>query len=299
MSVDEVMLMAYVDRTSTLRERREVEAVIAGSTDACACVARLEASRLPYREAFARQKLPPVPAALAQRIRQMAMLVKPTDAATGVRSGRHAPGASHAVPPVYTHEIRATIRSRPRVAPGWLAVAFVAGAFCLDATWRLASVGIGPVWPVWSATSASPWVQAAAGYLQLYSSQTVLDARADPGAVARTIDAIRREDRLALRVPDLRDAGMTLRSAQRLRFHDSPLVQLVYVPEDGEPVALCAMKQDGPDQAFDAQAVSGMSVATWRQNEVAYALIAAPGDVDLASLGRRIAERRVDLLFGH
>jgi anti-sigma factor RsiW len=296
MSVDEIMLMAYVDGTLTARERQEVERQIAASADAAACVARLEASRLPYREAFCSLKLPPVPASLARRVEELArMHVATTNAGAARQSRRYSANADDTAPMSGTPEPRPMIRSRLRVAPGWLAVAFVAGAFCLGAVLRLSPTegmsGAG-------GTSASPWIHAAVGYQQLYSRVTVSDVQADPSDVDRRVDAIRREDRLPLRVPDLSDAGLTFRQVQRLRFHGRPLIQLVYLPDKGEPVALCLMKQSGADQAITRQTVSGMNVVTWRQGELDYALIGASDGVDLATLGRRIADRSVDQLFG-
>lgn len=297
MKVDEATLMEYVDGTLTAEQRLETERQITASSDVARCVARLEASRLPYQEAFARQQLPPVPPGLTRAIAQMASLHAATiDAgASSGRAHRYRASANETTPSPGARSPRFPTRSRLRVAPGWLAVAFVAGAFCLGAVLRLTPAGDAPgTVPM----SPSPWVQAAAGYQQLYSRATVPATQPDTGAVAGTIDTIRHEDRLALRVPDLRDAGLSFRQIQRLRFHGKPLVQLVYLPEKGEPVALCVMKQTGPDQAITRQAVSGMNVVTWRQGELAYALIAAPGGVDLAALGRRIADRSVAPITG-
>lgn len=294
MSVDEIMLMAYVDGTLTARERQEVEKQIAESADVRACVARFEASRLPYREAFASQKLPPIPESLARRIAEMAhMHAAATTAGTASQSHRGAASANDTAPMSSTTEPRPMIRSRLRIAPPWLAVAFIAGAFCLGAVLRFSPIG---AMPRAGETSASAWVKAAAGYQQLYSRATVSDVLPDPAAVDRRVEAIRRDDHLPLRVPDLRNAGLTFKEVHRLHFHGKPLIQLVYLPDKGEPVALCVMKQPGPDQAITRQTVSGMHVVTWRRGELGYALIGASDDVDLAALGKRIADSSVDQL---
>ncbi|MGH8779444.1 anti-sigma factor family protein [Paraburkholderia sp.] len=291
MSMDETRLMAYVDGTLPVDERTEIEHEIAGSPEAAECVARFEASRLPYREAFARQKLPPVPPELAAQIDELARLHAPRSEASTDYGRRYPASGNDAVGPDESLP-HTPIRSRLRIAPGWLAVAFVAGAFCVGAVLRFAPDGTS------GAGAPSPWVQAATGYQRLYSRATVADVRPDAGAVSRAIDAVRHDDRLALRVPDLREAGMTFSEIQRLRFDGRPLVQLVYLPARGEPVALCVMKQVGPDQPIAWRAVNGMHVVTWRQGELAYALISASTDVDLATLGRRIADRSFDQISG-
>ncbi|MEX3823665.1 anti-sigma factor, partial [Paraburkholderia sp. BR14262] len=102
---------------------------------------------------------------------------------------------------------------------------------------------------------------------------------------------------LALRVPDLSSAGLTFKSVQRLRFHDKPLVQIVYLPRSGPPIALCVMKDARPDEAVASRTVDSMGVTTWRQNELTYALIGQAGDVDLAALGKRISNLDTAALF--
>jgi hypothetical protein len=46
-----------------------------------------------------------------------------------------------------------------------------------------------------------------------------------------------------------RSQGLTFKRVQRPRFHDKPLVQIVYLPEKGKPVALCVLKEAKADAA--------------------------------------------------
>jgi hypothetical protein len=46
-----------------------------------------------------------------------------------------------------------------------------------------------------------------------------------------------------------RSQGLTFKRVQRPRFHDKPLVQIVYLPEKGNPVALCVLKEAKADAA--------------------------------------------------
>ncbi len=144
----------------------------------------------------------------------------------------------------------------------------------------------------------SPWVQAAVGYQQLYTRDTEAFTHADAEVASRTISAIRHDDGVALRVPDLSAAGLTFRRVQRLQFHGRPLVQIVYFPEKGAPIALCVFKDHQPDTAVSPHDVNGMTVVMWRQAELSYALIGKPEGVDLVALGNQIAERSVNQLFG-
>ena len=182
----------------------------------------------------------------------------------------------------------------------WLAAAFVAGAFCAGLVLQFgsslvhssASGGVSM-----AAGEASPWIRAAADYQRLYTRDTVADASVDMNASAKTVDAIRQVDHVALRVPDLRTAGIQFKSVARLRFNDKPLVQIVYLPEQGAPIALCVMKDSRPDQAIAQAQVNGMNVVSWRQNELSYALIGKPDSGDLGPIAQQISTSRVDAMF--
>ncbi|WP_244115532.1 hypothetical protein [Burkholderia gladioli] len=139
----------------------------------------------------------------------------------------------------------------------------------------------------------TPWIKAAAGYQQLYSRDTVAALQPDMGATATTVADIHDADKLALQIPDLRRQGLTFKRVQRLRFHDKPLVQIVYLPEQGKPVALCVLKEAKADAAPSSAQVEGMSVVSWRRGQLGYALIAAPGDVDLDALGKQLYNGQV------
>ncbi|MGF6760284.1 anti-sigma factor RsiW [Paraburkholderia sp. GAS33] len=73
MKTDDIQLMAYADGNLSPHEREEIEAEIRGSVETAMRITRLQASRLPYREAFAYQKLPPVPQSLIRKIAEMVL----------------------------------------------------------------------------------------------------------------------------------------------------------------------------------------------------------------------------------
>ncbi|CAD6555397.1 anti-sigma factor family protein [Paraburkholderia sabiae] len=304
MNVDDTVLMAYVDDELSPQERQQIEDELRAHAELADKVALFKASRLPYREAFAEQKLPPVPASLVKRVDEL--LRAHTEAAKRgtppVAQGANDPAIEHnaQLPP------SAPVRSRLRIAPAWLAVAFVGGAFCCGVVLRLApGVGFTPgnnagntATLASSSMTSLPWVQVAASYQQLYSRDTVSHLWPDVSDAQSTVDEIRTEDGIALRVPDLSKAGLRFIRVQRLKFHGRPLVQIVYLPEKGDPVALCVIKEDKANQSVASQRVDTMNVVTWRESKLGYALIGATSNGDLAPLGKEIAERHFDPLFG-
>src|SRR5471032_1257132 len=300
MKSDDILLMAYVDGELPPHQREEVERELRTSPDAAERVALLQASRLPYREAFAAQKLPPVPPSLSVKIEEMARAAKAKTA-----ESLASPDVSvndPVVPRAAGGPSASPIRSRLRVAPAWLGVAFLAGAFACGLVLRLGP-GMGPASNTGASlasvgTGVSPWVTAAASYQQLYSRETLAYVDPDTNLSIKTVKEIREDDGLALRIPDLSASGLTFKRVQRLRFNNKPLVQIVYLPEKGAPIALCVMKEVKPDAGVADQRVASMTVVTWRQAELGYALIGQPEGVDLTALGKQISAGGTATLFG-
>lgn len=293
MKADDLMLMAYVDGELAPDESHEVEAQIRASSETAELVRLLQASRLDYKAAFAQQDLPPVPESLTRKIEAMAR----------AHSARNpAPGAND--PSVPTPSASLPVRSGLRTVPTWLAAACVAGAFVGGLFLRPGTLPLlNPDMPnsgsaATASTGVSPWVTAAVGYQQLYTRDTVAYADENPAATSKIVDDIRHDDGLALRIPDLSSAGLTFKAVRRLSFNNKPLVQIVYLPEKGPPVALCVTKGAKADQAIASQVVDAMHVVTWRQAELSYALIGKTEGVDLDALGKRISNREMDQLFG-
>lgn len=273
MKPDDSQLIAYADGELSASQAESVERALAESADLRESVDLLRASRLPYRQAFAVQKLPPLPDDL--RLRIEAIAAEAQEQSVAKESSR---------------------RSLPRM---WLAAAFIAGAFCAGLVQQLGG------WPGitgnHAATVASsgvrPWMSVAASYQQLYTRDTVAGLTPDPTVSANTVAAIRDQDGIRLRAPDLRAAGMTFKSIERLQYNGKPLVQMVYLPAYGTPVALCVMKDSRPDQSVAQRQMDGMTVVSWRQNELAYALIGQPDSGDLSKIARQISNGDVDAMF--
>ncbi|CAB3750132.1 anti-sigma factor family protein [Paraburkholderia humisilvae] len=312
MKIDDILLLSYVDGLLPADQKQQVEEGIGSSAELAERVALLRASRLPYQNAFAHQKLPDVPerlVALVGRIArgdEHAQYDDECDASTDqIRfhaSPAGPPPPAAGSPPAWQLPRRAPFR----IAPAWLAVAFVAGAFCWGAVFRLAAdahsgSGMFDNTPLASlAGGASPWVIAAAGYQQLYANETLAEVQPDMAQSARIVDEIRHVDGLDVHVPDLSASGLTFKRVQRLRFHGKPLVQIVYLPATGSgaPVALCVTKEAKPDRAIAEQSIDDMSVITWRQGQLGYALIGKRDGIALPDLGKMLAENRSGQLFG-
>lgn len=100
-----------------------------------------------------------------------------------------------------------------------------------------------------------------------------------------------------VRIPDLGPFGLTFKRAQLLKREGKAIVQLSYLPLKGEPVALYAQWDKGPDTAPAFTRSDGISAAEWRQGNLTYLLA---GTMSLAQMDKlsgqvreQIAERKV------
>lgn len=270
MNVDDSLLMFYVDGELSPEQRAEVEAAIAHSDELAARAAALRASVLPYRAAYDRQTVPPVPESLTRRIDELVSVSAP-----------HKRGA-------------------PRRAGGWrfsmfsmqwAAAAFVAGAICSSVLTAYFS-GVNPL-----KQSVEPWVQSVAEYQELYGRDTVANVREDKGNTEQVMADIHQRDGMPVDVPDLRQVGLKFKRVQRLNYHNRPLIQMVYLPERGDPVALCVMEQNESDAPVRSTQVGEMKTVTWRTNRLAYVLLAKAPSLDLQALGKSIASGKMAPLY--
>jgi anti-sigma factor RsiW len=283
-------------------ERARVERAIHESDDLTSRLSSLRASQLPYAEAFSLQALPPLPETLRRNVDELirqhlagAGTPRAANDAMAVDAADSAAGSELRVPPGSNVH-----RLKPRVSLPWLAVAFVAGVVCCGFAFRLLPqlTGGGPTMTASNDSRVSPWIAAAAGYQQLYTRDTVASLQPDLHASAQTVAEIRQDDGLDVQIPDLRSQGLAFKRVQRLSFHGKPLVQIVYLPEHGAPVALCVLKEAKADAVPASDHVEGMDVVAWRRGQLGYALIGEHGGLDLEALGKQLYDGQVSSTIG-
>jgi anti-sigma factor RsiW len=265
MGIDETDLLAYVDGNLPPDRMAEVDALIARSPELAARLTVMRASVLPYRAAYEAQSLPPLPTSVSMRV---------ADLIEG-ESRRQ----------------QARRSSAPR-----LVAAFAAGVVCCAVSWTLLSTGR----PVASAgRGVTPWVQAVADYQQLYSRETLTNVTEDPQLSERIISQLRVVDGMTVRVPDLRGAGLNFKRVQRLSFHRQPVVQMVYLPEHGDPIAVCITREVRADEDPRVQQIDELSTVSWRRDNLGYVLLGKAPPQSLLELARRLANSETGSLYGH
>jgi anti-sigma factor RsiW len=104
------------------------------------------------------------------------------------------------------------------------------------------------------------------------------------------LDGFDSEQKSALFVPDLRAVDLSFKRVQRLGYGGSPLIQMVYLPPGGKPVALCALPMKRADSAVQTRAIESMSVASWQRHGLAFVLAADMPQAQVAQLAQHLAE---------
>lgn len=264
MSIDETDLLAYADGHLPPERRAEVETAIACNAELAAQLTAMRASVLPYGAAYDAQPLPPVPAVLRERITELL-------------------------------EAESHRRQQDRAPWPRLAAAFAAGAACCAIGWTLLS---GTPASMYAAARTPPWIQAVADYQQLYSRETLTNVTEDHQLTERVIGELRLADAMNVRVPDLRSAGLDFKRVQRLRFHDQPVVQMVYLPERGDPVAVCVTREARADEDPHAWQIDGLTTVAWRRDNLGYVMLGRSSPQSLLELAQRVASAKTASLYG-
>jgi hypothetical protein len=135
---------------------------------------------------------------------------------------------------------------------------------------------------VQSQTRTPEWVRAIEQYQSLYVRETVLGSAQSPAQAQAVLLAFTTTATLpTLKVPDLSIQGLSFQRAQRLSFNDIPLLQIVYLPKEGRPLALCAMpakrlklENKDSDTHVKTNSAYGMSSAHWQKNDLALVVVA-------------------------
>ena len=268
MKLNDTLLLAWVDGELSERDSTEVERLVAESPEAQATVEALAASRLPYQDAFARQALPEVPASLTAHI---ALLTS----------------AAERYPATPAHiTLGARTSGWMRRRPGtWAGVAFVTGMVC-------AATGM-QFWPA----PKAPWISAVAQYQEMYVRATLEDIKDNPADSNKTLLGIKTQDQIAVAIPDLSGASYEFKRVQRLQYDGKPIVQMVYLPHSGEPIALCATPDMRGDAPITQRAREEVNMITWRSGHVGYVLLGRTSPEALKQLGKQLQEGKLPALY--
>ncbi len=272
MVIDDVMLLAWVDGELDESLHLQVQAAVDRDPALQARVQALRASCLPYRAAFEAQQLPPLPPALVGQLDELLALSRDRSTATAASAG----GREGPMAPAL----------RRRWLLGGMAASVAVGLLALPWVGRpgdaLSALSVLPGWD--DRDDREPWIAAIAQYHALYVRETVAQSTEPPRPLQDLLEGWDAGLRQRLHVPDLRARGLAFRRAQRLGLGEAPLIQLVYLPEQGRPLALCFLVSGGAPRAPRFESIGTQSVASWTDAGLAFVVVGELAMPDLRQL---------------
>ena len=107
----------------------------------------------------------------------------------------------------------------------------------------------------------------------MYSRETVTDGNSGIVQTQALLPRLHQEQGLDLEIPDLKAQGLQFVRAQQLQFDGKMVLQLVYLPQQGLPLALCLTP--APTQPERTVTLDGLQALTWHAKGWAYVLVGA------------------------
>jgi anti-sigma factor RsiW len=206
----------------------------------------LRASTLPYESAFAQQPVPPVPEALRARVEELSSVAL---ASRGLALEAAGPGG------------RWQLNGR-RANPWLLGLLLALAIGVLAGYWGGARTRTPDV---------EPWVRMVSSYHSMYGRETVVDGGASSAQTVALKARLGQQLGLNLKIPDLEAEGLHFVRAQQLQFDGRMVLQMVYLPEQGLPIALCVTPAAAqPERVLT---LDGQQAVTWHASGWAYVLI--------------------------
>ncbi len=252
-------LVAYLDDALPQDERAQIEAIIAGNDTVAARLAFLATAAPDLRGAF-------MPMLAAAPVARLEAMLDRTLAAHDALAASPASGATSGP----------TRRQMLAGAAALLVTGVLAG--------RL-SVPDGLSGPE-DDDGEAHWRQAVAGYMTLYTTQTLEGETGDPAL--QPVAA-------ALGLPLPTDAvtieGASLKQTQLLQYDGNPLAQILYLDAGTGPLALCIMRRRQEAAAPATEERLGLAIAYWSTQNHAFMLIGRRPSGALLAAATRLAGR--------
>lgn len=125
------------------------------------------------------------------------------------------------------------------------------------------------------ANKKQDWLMQVASYQALYVRDTIQSTQLNPQEIASLKQRLENKLQSPLIIPDLTTQKLQFKRGQVLTVDGSPLIQLAYLPESGNPVALCIIRNNQADALPKIDHAYGMPLVHWSHNKLSYIIIGA------------------------
>ncbi len=269
-------LIAYLDSALPALERAPIEAALSQDTALAQRLADLSLDTSLMPEAFAPllSNVPPLNLADIKPLKPVSTAGDHANAPLGLpnpmRSGTLGP-------------------RRPAWQASWsmaagavmaLGLSFMAGRWTEPPTATLAATQT----PAATAPTPVDWRVAVVDYQRLYVRETLANGGApDAQTTTQQLANVSSHSGLTVQTQATQLPGLSFRRAQTLGVQGQPLIQMAYVTQSGDPVALCFTPQATPATPPTPSVIAGMNTVTWNDGKFGFIIV---GHVDSATLLR-------------
>ncbi len=256
MKIDEIQILNYVEHKLDAPTRAAFEKIMENDAELQKQVRAIKASQLPYDAAFAAEKIPDVPERLQEQLEQLSSVSFGTS-----------------VKQVFS-------RSQRWLMFACLCLAFITGSLV---TLGFNSIKSGSEYEL-SAYGNHVLIDAMIQYQALYSRATVETVRQSFENANILIEDFNQRGKYKLVIPDFSGDGYEFRRAQELAFYEQAIIQMVYLPTNGKPLALCVTKVAIPNQGMKHYQSAGINSILWVKQGLSYMLMGDYTKEELESL---------------
>lgn len=269
MKVNEVDILNYLDRKRDNQSNAELEKLLDDNEELREMVQAIEASQLPYKAAFSAQKIPDMPEQLYSRLSELSQ------------------NSNHSTY-IESEETYSTISKdmQAHTRPNKFNWSIAAGICLAFITGSLTTIGINN----FSTNSQqqqlahyapNDLINSMIQYQSLYTRDTIKAVKQDIDKAEVVIAEFNDAGSHNVELAELSNFNYEFRRAQKLAHHDQTIIQVVYLAEQGKPLALCItrgkMRSLNPMHYHYAD----MNTLMWTHENVTYMLM---GDVSKTEL---------------
>lgn len=290
MTVEVEDVRAWIDGELNDNRAREVERIVSSDEKLQRIASSMRASVLPYQEAYEQVPLPDIPDSLRDKI---AALQNPANdpgklafsvsgAAAGKLSGNADRNDVEKNSPLQVFGIAASVMLAA-------VVGYLAGA---DLNNEMAEPDVVVANEV--LLQSDSFAQSVAAYQAFYTRDTLIGTDNSPAVVAALIERLAGQTGMEILIPEF--DGYEFVRAQHLSYNGEPLLQLVYLGEEGGPLALCYMPAStaaaDTDLDQDKSVVAlmqkhyGLSTAEWTQKGRRFVIVSDVSEQKLGELSQ-------------
>lgn len=243
MKIDEVQIFKYVNQELNVEQRQQFESIMRNDSELQEQVQAMQASKLPYEAAFNAEPLPAMPTHLQDHVQQLTRVAK-------------------------VRPVDSLYRTWWLVAG--ISLAFLAGSLVSYSIQHWKNVEQSA--PL-QAYDEQRLIDAMIQYQALYIRETVEPVNQKMSDAVPLIQQFNQSYQTNLVIPDLASRGYEFRRAQQLAFEAKSIIQMVYLPQAGKPIALCASKTHLADREMQAYRYAGINSYVWIKDGLVYMLM--------------------------